>query len=171
MSLAKLRLVGAFLVGLATIVGVVLQIVSASDDPPPPPNPPTSGVSTSLSPPVTKPGPRWDSESEQCENELPVVLHREWQVSAPRDDVSPGEVVELGLRNKFGEAGEYHAVTATVGAPDGTSTSNDTVLHSDEWAEVLYPNEFRGAPRLYPTGTYTVIWESFGTGGKGVIAW
>jgi hypothetical protein len=50
-------------------------------------------------------------------------------------------------------------VSATVFAPDGTSTQTEVFLRGDEWASVNYPADFAAAPSLYPPGPYTVLWE------------
>jgi hypothetical protein len=87
-------------------------------------------------------------------------IGREWQVSAPRGSpvVHPGEVVELGLRNKFGTAGEVYTATATVvlvGTPQHTS---ETAVEADAWGYVHYPTDFAGAEPVEP-GLYTVLWS------------
>jgi hypothetical protein len=68
-------------------------------------------------------------------------------------------VVTLGLRNKYGQQNEVYWLSATVFAPDGTSTRTEQILQGNEWLEVNYPSDFAGAPLLYPPGPYTVLWE------------
>jgi nucleoside phosphorylase len=60
--------------------------------------------------------PSWDPTTGLCRGEGSAVIPRQWQVSAPRDldtgrTVRPGQVVTLGLRNKFGEQNEMHFVS------------------------------------------------------------
>jgi nucleoside phosphorylase len=108
--------------------------------------------------------PYWDPSTGRCEGEGSPVIPRQWQVSAPRNldagrVVRPGQVVTLGLRNKFGQQHEMYWISATVFAPDGTSIQTERTLTGDEWAEVIYPTDFVGAPASYPPGSYTVLWE------------
>jgi hypothetical protein len=107
-------------------------------------------------------GPLFDGD--RC-NPYPIpVVDREWQVSAPRGipgTVLPGEIVQIGLRNKFGAAQEFHYISARVVRPDGTSTTQDAPLYRDTWTDFLFPTDFAGAQPLTP-GLYTVIWESQG---------
>ena len=70
----------------------------------------------------------------------------------------PGEVVELGLRNKFGVEGETYWAGARVIAPDGSSSVGTTMVSADAWGYVLYPNDFPGGSPVY-AGVYTVVWE------------
>ena len=71
----------------------------------------------------------------------------------------PGQVIELGLRKKYGRDDEAYWISATVFAPDGSSTQAQLFLVGDEWASVKYPTDFVGALPLYPPGAYTVLWE------------
>jgi len=125
--------------------------------------PPRPGA-RSLSGDTQSTQPSWDPTTGLCRGQGPPVIPRQWQVSAPRDldtgrAVRPGQVVTLGLRNKFGKQNEMYWVSATVFAPDGTSTQTERILQGDEWADVNYPIDFPGAPLLYPSGPYTVLWE------------
>lgn len=73
-----------------------------------------------------------------------------WQTSAPRVAVGIGEVVELGLRNKFGEPGECYDFLMEVYDPmDGYSSGEATVC-ADEWAYLPYEDTFL-------SGTYYVF--------------
>ena len=69
--------------------------------------------------------------------------------------------MQIGLRNKFGETGEDHYVSARVVDPEGASTTATALLQETEEAYVLYPGAFPGATPVYP-GVYTVIWETEG---------
>jgi hypothetical protein len=105
--------------------------------------------------------PRFNPARIACVDTPPVTLVREWQVSAPRsipDPVRPGELVAVGLRNKFGAAGEFFPITARVVGPDGGATSASRTLFGSEFAYLLYPASFPGAAPLAP-GVYTVVWE------------
>jgi hypothetical protein len=108
--------------------------------------------------------PAFDPETFACVNVPPITIDRSWQTSAPRGvpgPVRPGEIIQLGLRNKFANAGEVHAVSARVIAPDQSSTTAATLLRETVWAYVLYPNDFPGARPLAP-GIFTVVWETDG---------
>jgi nucleoside phosphorylase len=109
--------------------------------------------------------PSWDPSTGRCQGiEGSPVIPGQWQVSAPRNldagrVVRPGQIVTLGLCKKFGQQHEMYWVSATVFAPDGTSTQIERILEGDEWAAVNYPIDFAGAPASYPPGSYTVLWE------------
>jgi len=106
-------------------------------------------------------GPRFDPASLSCVDAPSPTIDREWQVSAPRGvpgPVRPGEVTELGLRNKFGASDESYWAGARVIAPDGTSFTTATSVTGDAWGYVIYPTGFSGAVPLGP-GAYTVVWE------------
>jgi hypothetical protein len=75
-----------------------------------------------------------------------------WQTSAPRTPAAVGEVVELGLRNKFGEPGECYAFLIEVLDPLGDYASAEDTVCGDEWAYLTYENTF--AP-----GTYDVYFS------------
>ena len=108
--------------------------------------------------------PTFDPDALACVNTPPVIIERSWQVSAPRGipgPVRPGEIVEIGLRNKFGEPGEGYYVSARVIDPEGASTTATASLQEAEWSYLLYPADFPGATPVYP-GVYTVIWETEG---------
>ncbi|MCA1601913.1 MAG: hypothetical protein LC776_09820 [Acidobacteria bacterium] len=92
------------------------------------------------------------------------VIPGQWQVSAPRDvnggrSVRPGQALEIGLRKKYGQEHESYYVSATVFAPDGTSTRADGLLKGDQWLYMIYPNEFPGAKGIPSSGNYTIVWE------------
>jgi hypothetical protein len=113
-------------------------------------------------------GPRFNPDTLTCDNRPPVAIARDWQVSAPRGmpgPVRPRAVVQLGLRIRGGTPNDVYYVGARVIAPDGSATTATTVLMGDEWAELLYPLDFPGAPPV-DAGVYTVVWEA----GGGVIA-
>lgn len=130
---------------------------TASPSPVPPP-PPTN---TAVPPTPESVGPVFRPDLMHCENVPAPTIDRVWQVSAPRGlpgPVRPGEVVELGLRNKYGVEGEAYWAGARVIAPDGTSSVDTTMVAGDTSGYVLYPNDFPGAGPVY-AGVYTVVWE------------
>lgn len=89
-------------------------------------------------------------------------MDRQWQTALPRsgETVAPTEPVRIGLRNKFGDPQETYVVTVKVDAPGGGRATARTEVNGDQWADVLYPRDFIGAPEPRPSGTYTVVWES-----------
>jgi hypothetical protein len=100
----------------------------------------------------------------RCINQPAVTVDRPWQVSAPRGvpgPIRPGEIVQLGLRNKYGLTAEDYWVSASVIAPDGSSTTADTLLNAADFAFVVYPKQFVGADPVR-TGAYTVVWQTNG---------
>ncbi|MDO8617202.1 MAG: hypothetical protein Q7T33_15950 [Dehalococcoidia bacterium] len=113
--------------------------------------------------PTASPGQRlvYDPASFTCPGMPAPAIDREWQVSAPRGQpgpVRPAEVVELGLRNKFGAADENYYAGARVIAPDGTSFTGATSVSADAWGYLLYPENFTGGAPL-SAGVHTVVWE------------
>jgi len=50
--------------------------------------------------------------------------------------------VTLGLRNKWGVSGETHAFECAVVAPDGSQSTAQGTLKSDQWAYMNYPDDF-----------------------------
>lgn len=122
---------------------------------------PEATASPSPPPPPESAGPVFRPDLMHCENVPAETIDRVWQVSAPRGlpgPVRPGEVVELGLRNKYGVEGEAYWAGARVIAPDGTSSVDTTMVAGDTSGYVLYPNDFPGAGPVY-AGVYTVVWE------------
>jgi hypothetical protein len=104
--------------------------------------------------------PRFDSARFLCNDAPRSAIDRTWQVAAPRVSPTTGERVEIGLRNKFGAAGETHDLTVRVIGPDGVSSAPLKVkVTADKWENAYYPDNFPPAP---PTreGTHTVIWEA-----------
>lgn len=129
---------------------------TATPEPPPPTNTPVPPSPTAES--VT---PVFRPDLMRCENTPTPTIDRVWQVSAPRGlpgPVRPGEVVELGLRNKFGVEGETYWAGARVIAPDGSSSVGTTMVSGNSTGYVLYPNDFPGGSPVY-AGVYTVVWE------------
>jgi hypothetical protein len=53
-----------------------------------------------------------------------------------------GEVVELGLRNKFGEPGECYDFVIEVFDPFGDYVWAEDAVCADEWTDFTYENTF-----------------------------
>ena len=77
---------------------------------------------------------------------------RTWQTSMPREPVAIGEVVELGLRNKYGEPGECYTFVVEVSDPLGEYTAAYGPFCADEWADFTYEDTFL-------SGTYNVYFS------------
>ena len=75
-----------------------------------------------------------------------------WQTSAPRVPVAIGEVVDLGLRNKYGEPGECYDFLMEVMDPLGEYASAEGTVCADEWADFTYEDTFL-------SGTYDVYFS------------
>ena len=75
-----------------------------------------------------------------------------WQTSAPRVPVAIGEVVELGLRNKYGEPGECYDFLMEVMDPLEEYAWAEGTVCADEWADFTYEDTFL-------SGTYTVYFS------------
>jgi hypothetical protein len=75
-----------------------------------------------------------------------------WQTSAPRVPVAIGEVVELGLRNKFGEPGECYDFLMEIFDPVGDYASAEDTVCADEWTDFTYEDTF-------VPGTYNVYFS------------
>ncbi len=126
------------------------------------PTPIPSPAAAATPSPEASNGPRFTGEALRCLDQPSPAIARSWQVSAPRGvpaPVRPGEVVQVGLRNKYGTADEQYYVSARVVMPDGSSTSAATYITGDAWAYLLYPGDFVGAAPVV-AGTYTVVWET-----------
>lgn len=108
-------------------------------------------------------GPRFNPSGDPwCLNAPEPALDRVWQVSAPREPIMVGETAEVGLRNKLGESNEAHDLLVRVIAPGEVELTASTTLRGDEWAMLVYPDDFGGGPT--GNGVYTVIWEVVGAG-------
>jgi hypothetical protein len=122
-------------------------------------------ASSQAAPPAPRFNPDWQSSGGPiCLDEPPRMIEREWQVSAPRGfpgPVRPGDLVQLGLRDKFGGMTSALWVLARVIGPDGSSTTATAFIQGDQWAYVRYPHEFVGAVPV-AAGVYTVVWEAGG---------
>jgi hypothetical protein len=75
-----------------------------------------------------------------------------WQTSAPRTPVGIGEVVELGLRNKYGEPGECYDFVIELLDPLGDYAWAEDIVCADEWTDFIYEDTFL-------SGTYDVYFS------------
>ncbi|GAC1366327.1 MAG: hypothetical protein NVSMB32_10530 [Actinomycetota bacterium] len=72
----------------------------------------------------------------------------------------------MGLRLKPGTAGPAMIdATARIIAPDGTSSSAAVPgVKEGDWGYLMYPADFLTAPKVFPAGSYTLIWSKSRTG-------
>jgi hypothetical protein len=56
-----------------------------------------------------------------------------WQTSAPIDPVTPGTIVELGIRNANGAPGETYPIGMSVQLPDLTSVVQEGTVSGNAW--------------------------------------
>src|SRR5579883_1024376 len=86
--------------------------------------------------------PMFDPTTGVCTSYPPPAVPGSWQVSAPRGfpgPVAPGDSVQIGLRDKFGDTDDYD-VTATVLMPNGSVAQADTTLTGTDWAYLRFPD-------------------------------
>jgi hypothetical protein len=95
-----------------------------------------------------------------CRGQRPSPAPPDIQTSAPRAAVDPGEVAQLGLRDRSGPL--RRPVAAEVTDPNGASAVQDARLDGTVWTYLDYPSDFPGAGTGRP-GTYRVRWRD-GTG-------
>ena len=124
---------------------------------------PAATPTSSVGPPRAAPAPTYDPSSGQCVPPPRVSLSRLWRVSPSGGAAgpSPGQSVSLGLQETRRTDEAQQDVTVRVTAPDGTTATAIVPVQANDWADVLYPAQFRGAPALM-LGTYTVVWETRG---------
>jgi len=87
-----------------------------------------------------------------------------WQTSAPRSAIAktfPGDVVELGLRNKYGTEDDIFFYTMRVQKPDGNASTAQNTVVSDAWSSLFYPNDF-SVGDTKQEGIYTVLYQNRG---------
>jgi parallel beta-helix repeat protein len=85
----------------------------------------------------------------------------DWQVTARRDQILPGERIEITLRNRAAGAASEVPITARIVAPDETESKAAAMVIGDERLTLAYPPDFRGA-KSQERGAYTIIWEQGG---------
>ena len=111
---------------------------------------------TSLPAPTMTPKPKPTGSPAQAPEPMPTLGAGPSPTSAPVPDVvlrtsappgssAPGQSVSLGLRNEQGIVGRAYAFQCTVYAPDGAQSAAQGTLSGDEWAYLLYPDDFAGA--------------------------
>ena len=120
---------------------------------------PTPSVESTASPGLITSYPQWHPGEQGfsfCTDEPETVPSgEEWQVSAS-SPVKPKEVVQLGIRSKFGT--DTYVVYVRLIESDGTSYTALTTFSGNDFGYVDYPNDFGGAPPL-SNGRYTIVWE------------
>src|SRR5581483_4027870 len=103
--------------------------------------------------------PLFDPTTGVCSSYPEPSIPGSWQVSAPRGfpgAVAPGDSVQIGLRDKFGDTDDYD-VTATVLLPDGRVAQADTTLTGSDWAYLQFPDDFDSGS-TDSAGAYTILW-------------
>jgi hypothetical protein len=65
--------------------------------------------------------------------QTPAPLPPSWETSVPWEPVTPGTIVELGIRNANGAAGETYAIGMLVRLPDQTDIIQEGTVSGDAW--------------------------------------
>lgn len=104
--------------------------------------PPSPTVGPTL-PPSPKPSPPPSPAF------TPTPATPSWQTSAPREPVTAGQTVELGIRNENGAPGETYAIGVQVNLPDGSPVNREGEVAGADWT--YFPFKQTDLP-----GTYTV---------------
>lgn len=129
---------------------------------------PTS--STTTAPTTTAPVvlPKFNSNSGICsEYKYGELKNKDgntisWQTSMQGSGKRySGDIIQIGMRNKYGSKDDYFWSQIRVETLDGNATSTNTGVQADNWSYVLYPKDFPGAGKTVP-GTYTVIYQTQG---------
>jgi hypothetical protein len=132
----------------AAAISAALLLPDAGGDPRLVPAPATD------EPPVVDPAA---AVAEVCREQWPAPPPPGIQSSAPRTAVEPGDVPELGLRDRAGVG--VQPVTAEVTTPGGRSAAAGEVLNGSVWTYLDYPGDFPGAPGTERSGAYRVRWR------------
>ena len=82
--------------------------------------------------------------------ETAAPLPPSWQTSAPREPVTPGTPVELGIRNANGAPGETYAIGMLVRLPDQTDIIQEGIVSGDAWLNFYISD-------TWLTGIYQVL--------------
>ena len=82
---------------------------------------------------------------------IPIPRFASYAASKDVWQSSQAPVVQLGVRNKYGNRDKYTAVW-TVSAPDGSLYKARTTVESDNWGSVWFPDDF---PTYRKPGRYT----------------
>lgn len=79
-----------------------------------------------------------------------AALPPSWQTSAPREPVTAGTTVELGIRNENGAPGETYAIAVLVRLPDQQDIVQEGQVSGDAWSNFYVSDTTQ-------VGTYSVI--------------
>jgi hypothetical protein len=99
------------------------------------------------------------SVEDVCRGQRPAPAPPDIQTSAPRSPMAPGDVAELGLRDRSGAA---RTVVAEVTAPNRARALEETRLEGAAWEYLDFPSDFPGAEGTQRLGTYRVRWRDEG---------
>ena len=133
---------------VAVVVTAALLLPDAGGDPRLVPAPPADDPPPSL------------SVDDACRDERAKPAAPGIQTSAPRSAMAPGDVAQLGLRDRLGTASR--PVVAEVTGPDGARAQQDARLEGMAWTYLDYPSEFRGLADTEGLGVYLVQWRDAG---------
>ncbi|MEU3305616.1 hypothetical protein [Nocardiopsis sp. NPDC006832] len=99
-------------------------------------------------------GSLYDPDDFACAPAVDPRVAGDWRSQAPRVALEAGEPAEIGLSDAAG--GPARSVVATVTTPDGETASAEIDLGRDEWASLVFPNDFDAGPTT--SGAHTVLW-------------
>ena len=88
---------------------------------------------TTAPPPTAAPPPVVTVAPTAAPVQTPAPLSPSWQTSAPLDPVTPGTIVELGIRNANGAPGESYSVAMLVRLPDQTDVIQEGIVSGSDW--------------------------------------
>lgn len=100
------------------------------------------------------------SVDEVCRGQRPAPAPPNIQTSAPRAPMAPGDVAQLGLRDRA-EASSG-PVVAEVTAPNGARALKEVHLEGMAWTYLDFPEDFPEAEGTDRVGTYRVRWRHDG---------
>jgi len=100
------------------------------------------------------------SVEDVCRGQRPAPAPPDIQTSAPRSPMAPGDVAELGLRDRAGASSR--SVVAEVRAPNGARALEQVHLEGMAWTYLDFPSDFPGAEGTERPGTYRVRWRDHG---------
>jgi hypothetical protein len=96
---------------------------------------------------------------EVCLGQRPAPAPPEIQTSAPRTPMVPGDVAQLGLRDRSGGS---RSVVAEVTGPTGARALEEARVGGSAWTYLDFPSDFPGAEGTERLGTYRVRWRDEG---------
>lgn len=148
----------------ATLAGAGCGRSGVSAEAPSAPSPPAPASAKPRTDTVRPSAMRFSMRSYSCRPQYSPQVGGQWETSAPRDVVSVGSTVLLGLRDRNG-AGTL-PVEAWVYAPRGGVAHARATAVGTHWAAVHFPRDFLGASgrpvRGYGPGVFTVVWRTAG---------